>query len=57
VDDLYIEDVETQGGGYRRCVICGGIDDFADPAHEIVVHTAGCTQEFRKHIAQTVGYV
>jgi hypothetical protein len=50
--DLYIEEVPTQGGGYNRCVICGGSDHGGG-----VQHVEACTPEFRQSVAETVGYV
>lgn len=54
-DNLYIVYVETMGGGYRECVICGGYD-YARGG-EGVEHHPACTQEFREFVARTVGYI
>ena len=50
-DDPYAIDVETQGGGYRRCAICFGTDYRASA----IEHRPACTLEFRKAIAAKVG--
>lgn len=54
-DEIYIEEVPTQGGGYERCVICSGVNYSSQDGK--VQHVPACTAEFRQSIAKTVGYV